>query len=157
MTKTVRPASSYKERAVSGLAGASGGLGLVSLAKSLPSSAEPLPALLIYASPFVTVFVSSVWTIGIMKLRRRSRRRTLEASLRSAGLLRDQIVANPDSSAKINRQAQASLESIQGLVMELNLQDTRDTSTFADLLPLNISTDTQGVTSNREPSQVQNS
>jgi hypothetical protein len=92
-----------------------------------------------------------------MKLRRRLRRRSLEVSLRSAIRLRDQIVASDNSSAKIKRQAQASVEGIQGLVMELILQDTRDTSTFADFIPMTIPVDAQGITANREPSPVQNS
>src|SRR6202040_1681706 len=128
--RTVRPViSSKRERAVSGLAGASGGLGLVSLANSLPASANPIPTLLIYASPFVTVVISSVWTIGLIKLRRWLRRRTLDGSLRSAIRLRDQIVASSESSPTIKKQAQASVEKIQSLVIDLILEDTRDPTT----------------------------
>ena len=156
--RTARSPSPTKERAVSGLAGASGGLGLVSIANSLPQRMSPIPALLIYASPFATVLISSIWTIGLVKSRRWLRRRSLEASLRSAIRLRDQVFANGESSLAIKKQAQSSVEKIQTLVMELILEDTKDTSTIIDLVPARIPGDSNVVLqrSGRESASVHN-
>jgi len=154
----VRPEVSKRERAVSGLAGASGGLGLLSLAKSLPPGTAPIPELLIYASPFATIIISAVWSVGVIKLRRWLRRRSLNASLRSAIRLRDQITASGDSSAKIKKQAQVSVEKIQALVLELILEDTRDPSNLADFIPVTIPVGgIRGGTSVEESAPVHNS
>jgi hypothetical protein len=146
-------AVSRRERAVSGLAGASGGLGLVSIANSLPASMAPIPALLIYVSPFATILLSSVWAVAIVKSRRWLRRRGLQVSLRSAVRLRDEVFASRQSSPIIRKQAQSSVERIQALVMELILEDTKDDTTLLDFVPTTLPTAPRG----RSAKDAQNS
>jgi hypothetical protein len=110
----------------------------VSLANSLPQSASPIPALLIYISPFVTVLISVIWATGVTKLQRWLRRRSLDANLQMVIRLRDQILADGGSSVVSKKQAQANVERIRTLLMELILEDTRHTSTIADLIPATI-------------------
>jgi hypothetical protein len=156
---TARRVTSRRERAASGLAGASGGLGLVSLANALPQSTSPLPALLIYVSPFATVLISALWAAGVTKLQRSLHRRSLEGSLRGATRLRDQILASSESSSQIKKQAQANVEKIQTLVMELILEDTRHPSTLVDFIPATVpdTQDTPGGGRRRNSSPVHNS
>jgi hypothetical protein len=120
-----------RERKTSALGGAGSGLGLVSVAHSLPANLDWAKALLEYLAPLASIAVAVAWADVISRYKRRQLMRTLA----EARGIRDMIHASPASSEQAKGEAQHDVERVERLVRQLLVSEAEDLAGMDARLP----------------------
>jgi hypothetical protein len=105
--------------AASSIAGASGGTGILGLATLIPENYAFLKQALIYISPTASIIIGIVWSWGAGLLVSWLDQLQFERSLKRVRKLRDDIVANPNSSPEHCARAQENVEIFEQLAFGL--------------------------------------
>jgi len=108
-----------------GIAGASGGTGLLVLAGLIPDEYHALRIFATYASPAATVAISAIWLWASRYLDAWSRRLGIDEALHASRSLRDEIMRDAHSSLEHKKRAQENVEKLERLAMDVINDDAQ--------------------------------
>jgi hypothetical protein len=102
-----------------GVAGASGGTGLLAVVNSIPDTSHWKP-LLMFAAPTIAVAISGLWALAMKWLDNWIADRSLDSELRKAETTLLAIEADQRSSDRIRKEARAKVEALRLLKITLH-------------------------------------
>jgi len=102
-----------------GVAGASGGTGLLALVNSVPDASHWKP-LLMFASPTIAVVISGLWVFAMKRLDNWVAERSLDSELKKAESALRAIELDQQSSDRVRKEARAKVEALRMLKLTLH-------------------------------------
>jgi len=130
----------YRERRASTLGGVGSGLGLITVAHSLPTNLDWARGILEYLAPVASVVIALAWAHVLASYQRRQ----LMQRLSDATKIRDRVLASPASSKEAKARVQHDLERVELLVTQLLVAEAEDLAGMDSRLPDRASAETDG-------------
>lgn len=121
-------------KTVSGIAGASGGTGILGVAALIPDEYHFLKQAVAFSAPTASVIIGALWAWGSNLLIKWGQRWAFGRSLKAARRLRDEIVTTPTSTNEHKQLAQKRVEALEQVLFGLiddETQSLRATITVA--------------------------
>jgi hypothetical protein len=113
------PGANGNSKLGAGVAGASGGTGLLALVNSIPDTNHWKP-LLTFASPTMAVAISGLWVFAMARLDNWVAERSLSSELTKAEAALQAIEVDQQSSERVRKEARAKVEALRLLKLTLH-------------------------------------
>jgi hypothetical protein len=122
-----------RERKASVFGGAGSGLGIVTIAHSLPPGEfDWAKGVLEYLAPIASIAVAFAWAYVLSQYKRRQIMQRLEEAV----AIRDRVFSNRASSKETRARVQSNLERVQSLVSQLLVAEAEDLAGIDVSLPV---------------------